>query len=1009
MVTREEKAPSPRQPLSRQGVLRISGHRRTTSITNKNAHGLRKADFKMRIGAINVATLKGKEEELVEVMKMRDLSILALAETRLKGKGDRIIHENYRLIYSGREDSRHGVGFLVAANLAPYVEKVNNINERIMSIDMTLETGISIIQVYAPQQGRTTAEKEEFYRLLQEGMDDAKYQSNIILCGDWNGHIGQEREGFEGNVGTFGIGEKNVEGERILDFAKINNLSIMNTYYKHRKSQKWTWYRYSKQTQSYTQMSMIDLFLTNNKALFLDVKTIPSVSMDADHRLVIAKVRIKKPKSTRKIGIKRYNLAKLSETEHVEKMRKAIEEKYQQNDEDDIDAELLWNKFKEKITEAADEVLGEKKPYQGKKKMTPWWSEEVREAVKLKMRTFRIWMKTRSVVDRLHYVEARNGAERVKRKAKQDCWNQIGIDLEEDLNGTKKLLYSLAKRYRGKKNEGAYAIKDKSGNLLTQLGDIGKRWREYFSELLNLDSDLEGAGEAVLRNLDIIVGPENLITLEEVKNAVKKMKKGKSPGGDGLPVEIIRAGGECVLNKLLNIFNTAYITENVPSDWQKGVISPLFKKGEKTSCHNYRGITLLSHVGKIYTRILEKRLRACVEGILNDSQYGFRPGRGTTDAVFVVKMILEKSWEWGADKYALFIDLEKAFDRVDRENLWQVLRDPHYNIPTKLLRVIKSIYAESKSKVTTQGIESDWFDIKSGVRQGDVLSPLLFIIFMDKCLRDIRTGINNEETVMYADDVVVFADTVDDIRNVANRWSLGMKANGMKVNTKKGKTEFLVVSRSSQQHDIYMNQNKINQTESYCHLGVNVGESNVQEVEINNRIAKYNSNIGMLYPLLKDKNIPRECKVIVYKSILKPILLYGSENWSLTTKTESKLQAAEMRMLRLIKGVTRRDRIRNVNIREELQIRPLLEEIERNKLRWFGHVKRMDTEKKPRKFLEWRPTGKRPTGRPRRRWIEGVEAALKRRGTSLREIEENKIYERREDWRCLVKSSLADR
>ena len=97
--------------------------------------------------------------------------------------------------------------------------------------------------------------------------------------------------------------------------------------------------------------------------------------------------------------------------------------------------------------------------------------------------------------------------------------------------------------------------------------------------------------------------------------------------------------------------------------------------------------------------------------------------------------------------------------------------------------------------MTTQGIESDWFEIKSGVRQGDVLSPLLFIIFMDKCLRDIRTGITNEETLMYADDVVVFADSVDDIRNVTNRWWLGMKSNGMNVNTKKGKTEFLVVSR----------------------------------------------------------------------------------------------------------------------------------------------------------------------------------------------------------------------
>ena len=140
---------------------------------------------------------------------------------------------------------------------------------------------------------------------------------------------------------------------------------------------------------------------------------------------------------------------------------------------------MLWNKFKEKITKAADKVLGEKKPYQGRKKMTPWWSEEVRETVKMKMRMFQMWMKTRSVVDRLHYVDARNEAEGVKTRAKQNCWSQIGIDLEKDLNGTKKLLYSLAKRYRGRKSEGAYAIKDKSGKLLTQVKDIGERWREY--------------------------------------------------------------------------------------------------------------------------------------------------------------------------------------------------------------------------------------------------------------------------------------------------------------------------------------------------------------------------------------------------------------------------------------------------------------------------------------------------------------------------------------------------
>ena len=119
------------------------------------------------------------------------------------------------------------------------------------------------------------------------------------------------------------------------------------------------------------------------------------------------------------------------------------------------------------------------------------------------------------------------------------------------------------------------------------------------------------------------------------------MKTGKSPGDDGIPVEILKAGGECLLRQMLQICNAAYVSEIVPSDWQWGVISPLFKKGEKSMCDNYRGITLLSHSGQVYTRILEKRLKTCVDCLLNDSQYGFRPGRGITDVIFVVKMLLE--------------------------------------------------------------------------------------------------------------------------------------------------------------------------------------------------------------------------------------------------------------------------------------------------------------------------------------------------------------------------------
>ena len=207
-----------------------------------------------------------------------------------------------------------------------------------------------------------------------------------------------------------------------------------------------------------------------------------------------------------------------------------------------------------------------------------------------------------------------------------------------------------------------------------------------------------------------------------------------------------------------------------------------------------------------------------------------------------------------------------------------------------------------------------------------------------------------------------------------------MEQNGMKINTKKGKTEVMRISRDQgHQLDIFMGDDRLNQSEEYKYLGVMIGQRNLQEMEINARIAKYSSNTALLYPLLKDESIPRKSKLIIYQSILKPILLYGAEDWSLTSKTESSLQAAEMRVLRTIVGVTRRDRIRNATIREKLRDIPLLEEVERMKLRWYGHIMRMDEERKQKMYLQWKPDAKRPVGRPRKRWMEGIKIAIEKR------------------------------
>ena len=176
-------------------------------------------------------------------------------------------------------------------------------------------------------------------------------------------------------------------------------------------------------------------------------------------------------------------------------------------------------------------------------------------------------------------------------------------------------------------------------------------------------------------------------------------------------------------------------------------------------------------------------------------------------------------------------------------------------------------------------------------------------------------------------------------------------------------------------------------------------EENDSKIEIDHRITKFSNNLRMLYPLLKDRYISRRVKTLIYSSILKPILMYGHESWALTTKTKSQLQAAEMRVLRLIKGVTRLDRLRNDDIRRELGIESILQSIERGQLRWYGHVKRMEDSRYPKQFLEWMPDGRRPVGRPRMRWKDNIEMAIEKRGATIQEVEQQEMFLDRVQWR----------
>ncbi|CAG5021593.1 unnamed protein product [Parnassius apollo] len=155
---------------------------------------------------------------------------------------------------------------------------------------------------------------------------------------------------------------------------------------------------------------------------------------------------------------------------------------------------------------------------------------------------------------------------------------------------------------------------------------------------------------------------------------MKRMKAGKVAGYDRVSPEMLRAGEKVVAGLLYTLFNLCWELKRVPDDWCKAVLVSIYKgKGSQQDCKNYRGISLLSIVGKLYAKVLIERVMKETDGKIWDVQAGFRKGMGCTDQVFSMRMIAEKFLAKNQKVFCAFMDLEKAYDRVDRNVLWQTL------------------------------------------------------------------------------------------------------------------------------------------------------------------------------------------------------------------------------------------------------------------------------------------------------------------------------------------------
>ena len=440
--------------------------------------------------------------------------------------------------------------------------------------------------------------------------------------------------------------------------------------------------------------------------------------------------------------------------------------------------------------------------------------------------------------------------------------------------------------------------------------------------------------------------------------------------------------------------------EKIPQDWKVGTIVPLPKKGDLSICSNWRGITLLSIPSKVLCIIMLNRMKSAIDNILRDEQSGFRNGRSCTDAIFALRCIIEKCVEYNIPLYIHFVDFQKALDSVHRETMWAILAT--YGIPDKVIRVIKAIYNETRCNVRVGKETTQTFDIKTGVRQGCILSPFLFTIVIDHVLsRQADKGFGvpiNDRNIFdldFADDIAMLATSNQQLQQSTEELKQNAEKVGLRFNAKKCE----VMSTQGNNLDIKLDNETVKNTNSFTYLGSKINNEGRSSEDIRVRIGKANAAFGQMSNFMRSKGVQNKTKLKIYNATIVPVLLYGSETWQMKAKDSQKLNAFHRKCIRKILGISYLDKIRNVEVMKKSGMREMTDMIRERRLKWFGHVARMKTSRFPNRVMKWIPPGKRKRGRPRMSWKETISRDIREHGLTWKEAEET--AQDRKTWRFI--------
>jgi len=540
----------------------------------------------------------------------------------------------------------------------------------------------------------------------------------------------------------------------------------------------------------------------------------------------------------------------------------------------------------------------------------------------------------------------------------------------------------------------------------------------------------------------------------EVRKAVVKLRC-TSPGKSGLHAAMFKALVECdeAFSVVCEVIIDIWRNEKTPDELDVGVLAILAKKGDLRLPGNYRGIMMLEVAYKIIALIASDRCyEICEKNIEHENQAGFRPGRGCTDGVFSVRQMLKKRREHGCETWCLFLDLVKAFDRVPREMLWKVIEK--FGAPPKLIAILKALHAAVKVEFEVDGV-THTIDSIIGVKQGDVLGPVLFVLYMAAVMMSWRSQHNDKEklcvfhskpdSVMhgrsvksgaakdqftvqdseYADDTGLFFPSRAAIAEATPLVYVHFGLWGMEVHAGRAgevaKTEALFCAAHPRCYANYATFDNVDLSpiaagdgyvvavvHKFKYLGSWLTTDCKDALDVDARVTSALKAFNALGRcVFRSKSVNVAAKRVVYNGLVLAILLYGSESWSMTEVLMNRLRVFQAACVRAMCRVTMHhvweQRISTKDLEKQLGLQPIDVYLHRRQLAWAGHVSRMDWDVRiARKLLTSWCKAARPACGQEMTYARSLHKALKRAEIDVSSWRE--LAEDRSAWRAMIKN-----